>query len=125
MSEAVPSLADMDIILIPGLWLDGSSWDQVVPALQHAGHRTHALTLPGMETKTSDRSGITLRDHVDAVVAVIDSLDRDDGQVVLVGHAMLVTVVAVVIVVGHAHSSMSRYSLPPSMRTGNDCWSPW
>jgi hypothetical protein len=30
----------MDIILIPGFWLDGSSWDAVVPALEDAGHRT-------------------------------------------------------------------------------------
>jgi pimeloyl-ACP methyl ester carboxylesterase len=77
----------MDIILIPGLWLDGSSWDKVVPTLEQAGHRTHALTLPGMESKDADRSGITLRDHVDAVVQVIDSLDPADGEVVLVGHS--------------------------------------
>src|SRR5918999_215499 len=77
----------MDIVLIPGLWLDGSSWDGVVPALQQAGHRTHALTLPGMESRDTDRSKITLRDHVDAVVAVIDSLDPADGKVVLVGHS--------------------------------------
>jgi pimeloyl-ACP methyl ester carboxylesterase len=77
----------MHIILIPGLWLDGSSWDEVVPALEQAGHRTHALTLPGMESKDADRSRITLRDHVDAVVEVIDSLDPADGQVVLVGHS--------------------------------------
>jgi pimeloyl-ACP methyl ester carboxylesterase len=77
----------MDIVLVPGLWLDGSSWDEVVPALEQAGHRTHALTLPGMESKDADRSGITLRDHVDAVVAVIDSFDPADGKVVLVGHS--------------------------------------
>jgi pimeloyl-ACP methyl ester carboxylesterase/pterin-4a-carbinolamine dehydratase len=76
----------MDIILIPGLWLDGSSWDEVVPALERAGHRTHALTLPGMEAKDADRSRITLRDHVDAVVDAIDSCGSD-GQVVLVGHS--------------------------------------
>jgi pimeloyl-ACP methyl ester carboxylesterase len=76
----------MDIILIPGLWLDGSSWDKVVPALEQAGHRTHALTLPGMEANDADRSQITLRDHVDAVVEVIDSCGSD-GQVVLVGHS--------------------------------------
>jgi pimeloyl-ACP methyl ester carboxylesterase len=74
----------MDIIMIPGLWLDASSWDEVAPALERAGHRTHALTLPGMESAGADRSAITLRDHVDAVVAVIDSLD---GAVVLVGHS--------------------------------------
>ena len=77
----------MDIILIPGLWLDGSSWDQVVPALEQAGHRTHALTLPGMESKDADRSEVTLRDHIDAVVEVIDSVDPADGKVVLVGHS--------------------------------------
>ena len=36
-------------MLIPGFWLDGSSWDAVAPALREAGHRVHALTLPGME----------------------------------------------------------------------------
>jgi pimeloyl-ACP methyl ester carboxylesterase len=77
----------VDIVLIPGLWLDGSSWDEVIPSLQQAGHRTHALTLPGMESKDADRTKITLRDHVDAVVAVLDSFDPADGQVVLVGHS--------------------------------------
>ena len=77
----------MDVILIPGFWLDGSSWDDVVPALEQAGHHTHALTLPGMEAKDADRSGITLRDHVEAVVEVIDSVDPADGKVVLVGHS--------------------------------------
>lgn len=77
----------MDIILIPGFWLDGSSWDEVVPTLQQAGHRTHALTLPGMESKDADRSDITLRDHVDAVVEVVDSLDPANSKVVLVGHS--------------------------------------
>lgn len=75
----------MDIILIPGLWLDGTSWEKVVPALEQAGHRVHALTLPGMESKDADRSRVTRKDHVDAVVAVIDSVD---APVVLVGHSM-------------------------------------
>lgn len=75
----------MDIILIPGLWLDGSSWDEVVPKLEEAGHSTHPLTLPGMESKDADRSGVTRRDHVDAIVSAIDSVD---GAVVLVGHSL-------------------------------------
>jgi len=77
----------MDIILIPGLWLDGSSWEKVVPVLEQAGRRTHPITLPGMESPDADRSGITLRDHVDAVIAVIDSVDPAAGKVVLVGHS--------------------------------------
>ena len=77
----------MDIILIPGFWLDASSWDEVIPALRQAGHRVQALTLPGMESKDADRSQITLRDHVDAVVEAIDSVDPASGQVVLVGHS--------------------------------------
>ena len=37
----------MDILLIAGLWLDGSAWDDVVPALDALGHRAVPLTLPG------------------------------------------------------------------------------
>jgi pimeloyl-ACP methyl ester carboxylesterase len=77
----------MDIILIPGLWLDASSWKAVVPVLEQAGQRAHPITLPGMESKDADRTTITLRDHVDAVVAAIDALDPAEGKVVLVGHS--------------------------------------
>ncbi|OMH31245.1 alpha/beta fold hydrolase [Tersicoccus sp. Bi-70] len=74
----------MDIILVPGFWLDGDSWAPVLGPLEAAGHRVHPLTLPGKESADADRSGIGLRDHVDAVVARIDELD---GPVVLVGHS--------------------------------------
>jgi pimeloyl-ACP methyl ester carboxylesterase len=74
----------MEIILIPGFWLDGSSWDEVRPPLDEAGHQVRALTLPGLESAEADRRGIRLRDHVDAVVAAIDEAD---GRVVLVGHS--------------------------------------
>lgn len=75
----------MDVILIPGLWLTARSWDLVVPALEEAGHRVQALTLPGMESPDTDRSEVTRRDHVDAVVAAVDAAD---GPVLLVGHSM-------------------------------------
>jgi pimeloyl-ACP methyl ester carboxylesterase len=74
----------MDIILVPGFWLHGSSWDAVTPTLEKAGHRVRALTLPGLESKDADRSGITLADHVGAVVTAIDEAD---GPVLLVGHS--------------------------------------
>lgn len=77
----------MDVILIPGFWLDGSSWAEVTPTIEKAGHRARPLTLPGMESPDADRSEITLRDHVEAVVAEIDALDPANGPVVLVGHS--------------------------------------
>ena len=75
----------MDIILIPGLWLTAGSWDAIVPSLEEAGHRAHALTLPGMEAGDADRSAVTRQDHVDAVVTAIDGTE---GPVLLVGHSM-------------------------------------
>jgi len=74
----------MDILLIPGFWLNASSWSGVEPALTAAGHRVRALTLPGLESVDADRSGIGLRDHVNAVIEVVDSLP---GPIVLVGHS--------------------------------------
>jgi pimeloyl-ACP methyl ester carboxylesterase len=74
----------MRLILIPGFWLDGASWDEVATPLREAGHTVLALTLPGKESRNADRAAITLRDHVDAVVSVVDSLSP---PVVLVGHS--------------------------------------
>jgi pimeloyl-ACP methyl ester carboxylesterase len=74
----------MNIILIPGMWLNASSWDEVTPILESAGHTAHPITLPGLESVDTDRSGITLADHVAAVVDAIDSIE---GDVVLVGHS--------------------------------------
>jgi pimeloyl-ACP methyl ester carboxylesterase len=74
----------MDVILIPGFWLDASSWQQVTPILEAAGHTVHPLTLPGLESVDADRSGIGLREHIAAAVAVVDSLP---GRPVLVGHS--------------------------------------
>jgi pimeloyl-ACP methyl ester carboxylesterase len=74
----------MDIILVPGFWLDASSWSEVTPPLVAAGHRVHPLTLPGLESLDAPRAGIGLRDHIDAVVATVDAID---GPVILVGHS--------------------------------------
>lgn len=37
----------MDILLIAGLWLDGSAWDEVASALEPLSHRAVPITLPG------------------------------------------------------------------------------
>ncbi len=81
MSATAGSVAAMDIILIPGLWLTAASWDDVVPALRDAGHTPHPLTMPGVGAPASE---VRLADWVDAVV---DEIDRIDGPVVLVGHS--------------------------------------
>lgn len=75
----------MDIILVAGLWMGGWAWDAVTPELERAGHRPVPVTLPGMESVDADRSGVTLADHVAAVVAAIDAAPGE--QVVLVGHS--------------------------------------
>ena len=77
----------MHLILVPGLWLDGSSWDDVAPALLAAGHTVHAMTLPGMSSTSDDRASISLADHVDAVVQAIDAIGPSEGPVVLIGHS--------------------------------------
>jgi pimeloyl-ACP methyl ester carboxylesterase len=74
----------MKVILVPGFWLGAWSWDGITPALEAKGHDVTALTLPGLESVDTDRSGIGLAEHVTAVVAEID---RADEPVVLVGHS--------------------------------------
>jgi len=61
----------MDVILVPGLWLDASSWETGVPA--------------------PASSEVGIQSWVDAVVALIDVLSAPDdelaGVVTLVGHS--------------------------------------
>lgn len=74
----------MNIVLIPGFWLDGDSWSEVAEPLRDAGHSVRSLTLPGLESRDAPRADISFRDHVDAVVSVVDSLE---APIVLVGHS--------------------------------------
>ena len=72
------------IILVPGFWLGAWAWDEVADILRADGHDVTALTLPGLESADADRSSITLRDHVDAIVDAIESKGR---PVVLAVHS--------------------------------------
>lgn len=71
----------MDILLIAGLWLDGSAWDSVVPALESLGHRPVPLTLPG---QGDGSASATLDDQVAAVLAAVESAS---GKPMVVGHS--------------------------------------
>jgi pimeloyl-ACP methyl ester carboxylesterase len=71
----------MDILLIPGLWLDGSVWNDVVTALEAHGHRPVPITLPG---QGDGNTSATLADQQAAVIA---SVDAADGRPMVVGHS--------------------------------------
>lgn len=75
----------MDILLIAGLWLDGSAWDEVVPGLTALGHRPVALTLPG---QGDGATAATLDEQVAAVVAAVDA---SPGRPLVVGHSAAAT----------------------------------
>ena len=71
----------MDIVLVAGLWLDGSAWDDVVPELAALGHRAVPVTLPG---QGGGPDAATLEDQVAAVVAAVDAAS---GKPLVVGHS--------------------------------------
>ncbi|MGV9640522.1 alpha/beta fold hydrolase [Streptomyces sp. NPDC003514] len=71
----------MDILLIGGLWLDGSVWGGVASAVEGHGHRPVPLTLPG---QGDGSPAATLDDQVEAVLAAVDAAP---GKVMVVGHS--------------------------------------
>jgi pimeloyl-ACP methyl ester carboxylesterase len=75
----------MDVLLIAGMWLDGSAWDDVVPELERLGHRPVALTLPG-QGRGPDSA--TLDDQVADVLAAVDAAG---GPVMVVAHSAAAT----------------------------------
>src|SRR6266496_2755080 len=72
------------IILVPGFWLGAWAWDDVVSLLRADGHDVTALTLPGLDSVDTDRSTITLSDHVDAIC---DAVNAAEAPVVLAVHS--------------------------------------
>ena len=62
------------VVLVHGAWADGSSWSRVITALQRGGLAVTAAPIP-----------LTSLD--DDVNAVIRTIDRTEGPVVLAGHA--------------------------------------
>jgi pimeloyl-ACP methyl ester carboxylesterase len=78
---AQPAAKARNVVLVHGLFADGSSWSEVIPRLQAAGLNVTAVQNPLT----------TLPDAVDAALRV---LARQDGPTVLAGHSfsgMIVT----------------------------------
>jgi pimeloyl-ACP methyl ester carboxylesterase len=72
------------IILVPGFWLGAWAWDEVAARLRADGHDVTPITLPGLDSVETDRSAITLGDHVDAICAAVEAAGR---PVVLAVHS--------------------------------------
>jgi pimeloyl-ACP methyl ester carboxylesterase len=71
----------MDILLIAGLWLDGSVWNDVAAQLKARGHRAVPITLPG---QGDGNASATLADQVATVVAAVDAAA---GRPMVAGHS--------------------------------------
>jgi pimeloyl-ACP methyl ester carboxylesterase len=71
----------MDILLIAGLWLDGSVWGNVAAQLEAHGHRAVPVTLPG---QGDGNTSATLADQVATVIAAVDAAA---GRPMVVGHS--------------------------------------
>lgn len=72
------------VILVPGFWLGAWAWDEVAGILRGEGLDVTALTLPGLESRDSDRTAIMQSDHV---AAVCDAIRSKDAPVVLAVHS--------------------------------------
>ena len=65
---------NMNIVLVHGTYVDGSSWSKVIPILQNAGHRVIAVQLP-------------LHSLADDIATVKRAIDLVGAPVILVGHS--------------------------------------
>jgi pimeloyl-ACP methyl ester carboxylesterase len=66
--------ATPNIVLVHGLWADGSSWSKVIPILKNAGHRVIAVQLPNHSL-------------ADDVATVKRAVELVGGPTILVAHS--------------------------------------
>lgn len=84
-----------DFVLIPGAWLGGWAWKEVIPELEKKGHKAYPVTLTGM----GDRVHLSSRDHgiETAIQDVVNLISYNDlNDFVLVGHSFAGKVAAAV-----------------------------
>ncbi len=71
-------------ILVHGSWHGAWCWYKVLPLLEKSGHKAIAVDLPGLGRDRTPLSEVSLQSYVDRVCAAID---KQSGQVILVGHS--------------------------------------
>ena len=83
-------------VLVHGAWGGAQTYGEVPDALRAAGHQVLVATLPGLGTRQGElHPGITLSDHVNAVLEQIEAAGFD--RFILAGHSyggMVITGVA-------------------------------
>lgn len=96
-------------VLVHGAWHCSSTWAELTPELEAAGHAVVAVDLPGagpnaaspaafsarpldpaaFGTEPSPNAGVTQEERTAAVVAAVgEAAGRGNGEVVLVGHSL-------------------------------------
>ncbi len=78
-------------VLCHGSWYAPASWDRIVERLRDAGHEAAVVSYPGDDDDPTPASDIHQQSYVDAALAVIDAASE---PVILVGHSMGGTVIA-------------------------------
>ncbi len=83
-------------VLVHGAWGTVHAYDGAAAALRAKGNTVYVVALKGLGTRVSERApGITLTDHINDVIKVID--DHHLSNIILVGHSyggMIITGVA-------------------------------
>jgi pimeloyl-ACP methyl ester carboxylesterase len=74
MATPTTNTTNTNIVLVHGTYVDGSSWNKVIPILQNAGHKVIAVQLP-------------LHSLADDIATVKRAIDLVGGPVILVGHS--------------------------------------
>ncbi|WP_454910665.1 alpha/beta fold hydrolase [Stutzerimonas chloritidismutans] len=73
-----------DIVLIHGAWAGSWVWDSLLEGLRSAGHRPHAIDLPGNGHDATPLAKVSLQRYVEHVGALIETLP---GPIQLVAHS--------------------------------------
>lgn len=110
-------------VLVPGAWHGSWCFETVVPLLQRAGHKVHALTLTGLRPDDDDQIVATanLDTHAGDVLALLDRAHISDAT--LVGHSYGGMVIAAA--ADRADGRIARLVHLDAYvpRDGESCWS--
>ena len=75
-----------DFVLVHGAWHGAWCWRRILGPLRGAGHRVFAVSLSGVgERAHVDAASVTLRTHIDDILAVVEA--EELAHPILVGHS--------------------------------------